>query len=694
LSARKAEAATTLTAISGAHFGDLPDGLGGKGSLQRRLHENLIASLIAAGSAAVLFCSVYRLCTGGIQADWLMAPAGAVLATFAWKVHLGNAQSSRSHIELLTKLHLATIESLTTAIDARDPLARGHINRVRALAEGLARNVGYPKDQMEGLKTAALLHDIGKLAVPEHILSKPAKLSSAEFSKIMIHPVVAADILSNIKFPYEVVPIVKHHHEKFDGTGYPSGLSDEEIPFGARILTVVDCYEALTTSRPYRKAYSREQAVEMMRQESGRTFDPSILDKFIEVIDSLEFNLAALNARPLTAIGVESPSPGCFVDRSLGLELRARTERALLDIAAAQREVLSLYEISQTLGSTLKLSEVLPIVAAKLESVANFTTLAIYLTDGNRLRAAYVIGKNADALKGYEVAMGEGGAGWVGEHRRVLIGESPLADLEQRLGARATAYRSTAIFPLLHETTLVGALALYCEEGCGYSADEVRVLETISRHTAAAVHNALTFERTQESALTDNLTSLPNSRYMYSFFDQEKSRAERHGYPLVLMMMDLDGFKRVNDTYGHHVGDEILRQIACVVRGQLRSGDTLVRYAGDEFVAVLHRATPEILVEMKARVQSAVEQFAHEVRPGRVARIGISIGFATYGQDGEVIDELMEVADQRMYDDKIARKRKTSAARASAGPALAVGFQISNPRLEGPSNPGSRTFEN
>ena len=654
-----------------------------------RPKEGVITRLIAAGGAAVLICSVYRLYTGGVQADWLLALAGAVLATVAWKVHLGNAHSSRSHIELLTKLHLATIESLTMAIDAKDPLARGHIERVRRLAEGLGRSVGYPEDQMEGLKTAALLHDIGKLAVPEHILSKPAKLSSAEFSKIMIHPVVAADILSNVEFPYEVVPIVKHHHEKFDGSGYPSGLRGAQIPFGARILTVVDCYEALTTSRPSRQPYSREQALDLMRAESSHTFDPSILSKFIEVIESLEFNLGALDARPVSLPGIELLSTDCFLDRSLCVEPRTRTERALLDIAAAQREVLSLYEISQTLGSTLKLSEVLPIVAAKLENVANFTTLAIYLADGNRLRAAYVIGKNAELLKGYEVGMGEGGGvGWVGEHRQVLIGGSPLADLERPLGAAAAGYRSTALFPLLHEETLVGALAFYCEEGCGYSADEVRMLETISSHAAVAAHNALTFERTQESALTDNLTGLPNSRYMYSFFDQEKSRAERHRYPLVLMMMDLDGFKKVNDTYGHHVGDQILRQIARVVRGQVRSGDTLVRYAGDEFVAVLHRATLEIVSEMKTRVQVAVDNFAYEVRPGRVARIGISIGFATYAQDGEAIDELMEVADQRMYEDKIARKRKVWVARAGAG------FQISNPSLEMPSNSGSRTLDN
>jgi len=311
----------------------------------------------------------------------------------------------------------------------------------------------------------------------------------------------------------------------------------------------------------------------------------------------------------------------------------------------------------------------LPIVAAKLENIANFTTLVIYLADGDRMQAACVTGKNAEMLKGLEIAVGEGGAGWVAEHRQVLIGGSPLADLQRSLGMAAAAYHSTAIFPLEHDDDLIGALALYCEEDRGYSADEVRLLETISRHTATAIHNALAFERTQESALTDNLTGLPNSRYMYSFFDQERSRSERHGYPLVLMMMDLDGFKKINDTYGHHVGDEILRKVAQVSRGQVRSGDTLIRYAGDEFVAVLHRVTPDLVQEMKARLQAAVDSFDYEVRPGRIARVGISIGHATYGQDGTAIDELMEVADQRMYQDKIARRRNAPPLRVVSLPA-------------------------
>lgn len=578
-----------------------------------------------------------------------------LLTYLAYKTYLGKVEATNRHIEKMARLHLATIEALTTAIDARDPLNRGHVQRVRRLAEGLARALDYPEDQMEGLKAAALLHDIGKLAVPEYILSKPGKLTPAEYAKVMIHPVVAANILGNIEFPYQVVPLIKHHHERFDGTGYPDGLRGEAIPLGARIIAVVDCYEALTTNRPYRQRYSREQAVELMRRESGYMFDPRALEKFLEIIDSLEDRLPASGSLDVHLSNVE-PMLDNPIERGFDLAAETGTEKALRDISAAQREAISLYEISQTLSSALKLSEVLSIVGARLESVANFTTLVIYLAEEERLRAAYSIGQNADELKGLEIGFGESGAGWVARNRQSLIGGSPLADLKEPLGYAAAAYRSTAIFPLLKEDKLIGALALYSEEDRQYSADEMRLLETISSHAAAALHNALVFERTKESALTDNLTGLPNARYLYSFFEQERSRAERHGYPLALMMMDLDGLKNVNDSYGHAAGDEVLRRVAQIARAQLRTGDTLIRYAGDEFAAILHRATPEVVVELKTRVQSAVDSLEHEVRADRLARVGISIGYAVYGADGHTIDELMEVADQRMYEDKIRRR--------------------------------------
>jgi diguanylate cyclase (GGDEF)-like protein/putative nucleotidyltransferase with HDIG domain len=631
-----------------------------------RLQSTFLTAAAAAGSAALVY-AVYRLLHNPVPVEASIPVL--LLAYVTYRKYFAKVEASTNHIEELSRLYLATIESLTMAIDAKDQMAQGHIRRVRGMAEGLARAVGYPEEQMEGLKAAALLHDIGKLAIPEHILNKPAKLSPAEFSKIMIHPVVGADILSNVEFPYEVVPIVKHHHERFDGTGYPDELRGEQIPLGARILAIVDCYDALTHKRPHRPRFTQVQALEMMRMESGRAFDPVLLEKFLDIVReldeaSLDEPYEVTHSEPAPRFGLERSITGNLVHPGLGQ--RSPAEKAMRDITSAQREVLSLYEISQTLGSTLRLSEVLAIIAAKLEKVTEFTTLVIYLLDDDVLRAAHVDGRGIELIKGMKIKMGEGETGWAAETRQVLICGTPVGDLSEPFGRHVEAYRSAAIFPLQRQDTLVGALALYSEEERGYSTDDVRLLETISRHAADAVFNALAFERTHESALTDTLTGLPNSRFMYGFFEQERSRADRLGYSLILMMMDLDGFKKINDTYGHHVGDDILRRTAQTVRRRLRLGDTLVRYAGDEFVAVLHDATEEVVQELKERLQEAVDNCAHEVRFGRVARVGISIGYATYQEDGYAIDELMEIADQRMYQDKIARKRNGAASRVVA----------------------------
>ncbi len=580
----------------------------------------------------------------------------ALLGAAAYHLVYEKFRQTRARIAALTQLRFATIESLSSAIDARDPLTSGHIQRVRQLVEGLARAVAYPQDQLQGLIEAALLHDIGKLAVPEHILSKPGRLSISEYAKVKIHPAIGADILSAIEFPYELVPIVKHHHERFDGKGYPIGLKGEEIPLGARILSIVDCYEALTTDRPYRPRYGREQALEIMRIEAGRAFDPTLLKKFFEIVNTIDLPAPLSPARP--APPVNAGLQGLQVADHQPLSYRqTRTEKALRDIAAAQQEIYSLYEISQTLGSTLKLAEILPIIAAKLENITDFTTLVISLTDDERLRAACCKGRHAEALKEAEFKRGEGAIGWVVKHRQTLVGGHPQTELEPLIGQpQAALYHSMAILPLLRGPCLIGVLALYSEADHGYSADEVRLLEIVAHHAAIALDNALAFERTRESALTDNLTGLPNSRYLYSLFDQERSRAERHGYSLALLMMDLDDFKKVNDTYGHATGDAVLRHIVQLARVQLRSGDVLVRYAGDEFVILLHRASPETAWELKDRLQSAIDGFVYDVRPGRQARVGVSIGYASYGPDGYSINELMEVADQRMYEDKIARK--------------------------------------
>ncbi|HKP59355.1 MAG TPA: HD-GYP domain-containing protein, partial [Polyangiales bacterium] len=158
----------------------------------------------------------------------------------------------------------------------------GHIRRVQVYTIELAKLLGVKDErQLKAIEAAALLHDMGKLAIPEHILNKPGKLTAAEFEKMKRHAPIGAEILSSIEFPYPVVPIVRHHHENWDGTGYPDRLKGEEIPLGARLLSVVDCFDALTSDRPYRRRMTDEQALAILKDRRGVMYDPAVVDAFV-----------------------------------------------------------------------------------------------------------------------------------------------------------------------------------------------------------------------------------------------------------------------------------------------------------------------------------------------------------------------------------------------------------------------------
>src|SRR6185312_15187629 len=222
---------------------------------------------VAAGSLTI---------PGLLSVWWVLRLALAPLyVTYhGYKVYLGRIEDEQRHVREMADLHLATIEALALAIDAKDQTSQSHIRRVQLYAAALARALGMTENEIQGVKTAALLHDIGKLAVPEHILSKPGPLTQEEFQKIRIHPQVGAEIISGVPFPYPVAPLIMSHHERWDGKGYPAGSKGEDIPLGARILSVVDYFDALMSERPYHKAMSLDAAVGLLRQEAGKALDP------------------------------------------------------------------------------------------------------------------------------------------------------------------------------------------------------------------------------------------------------------------------------------------------------------------------------------------------------------------------------------------------------------------------------------
>ena len=258
--------------------------LSSRQSTLRVWNENFLWSapsyFFGAGSAAVAASVIDN---GGYwMALLLAAPPYLIYRTY--KVYLGRIQDQQRHVQQVSDLHLATIEALALAIDAKDQTAQSHIRRVQVYAAGLAQALGMSSNEIQGVKTAALLHDIGKLAVPEHILSKPGPLTQEEFQKIRIHPQIGAEIISGVPFPYPVAPLILSHHERWDGKGYPAGLKGEDIPLGARILSVVDYFDALMSERPYHKAMSFEAAMGLLHQESGKALDPRVVQTFVNAV--------------------------------------------------------------------------------------------------------------------------------------------------------------------------------------------------------------------------------------------------------------------------------------------------------------------------------------------------------------------------------------------------------------------------
>ena len=179
-----------------------------------------------------------------------------------------------------------TFESMADMLHARDPYTFEHSDEVADLAEEIARQLGLHEDEIEQVRSGALIHDVGKIGIPDSILKKPGKLTDDEWVVMKTHPDIGADLIKDLEMYAGVVDLVRHEHEHWDGNGYPKGLQGEEIPLGARIIAVADAYNALITDRPYREAYPHERAVEIIKSESGTHFDPKVVDVFLSVMDA------------------------------------------------------------------------------------------------------------------------------------------------------------------------------------------------------------------------------------------------------------------------------------------------------------------------------------------------------------------------------------------------------------------------
>ncbi len=579
----------------------------------------------------------------------------------SYRLYLGRLEAEKDrvevekrHVEEIASLNMRTIEALALAIEAKDHTTHQHLQRVRVYALEIAKELGLSESETEALRAAALLHDIGKLAVPEHIINKPGRLTQAEFEKMKVHPMVGAEILERVAFPYPVAPIVRSHHERWDGTGYPEGLKGEEIPIGARILAVVDCLDALASDRQYRPAMALGAAMAKVSEEAGSWFDP----KVVEILERRYIELEHM-AQSVELTGMPlGLSPEVHVERGLepaaGFEKWAevanpQTETDFLtSIASARQEAQTMFELSQDLGNSLSLSETLSVLSMRLRRMIPYDSIVVFVNRNGWLLPELVSGENFRLLSSMKIRVGEGLCGWVAENCKPIVNGNPQVEAGYVVDPeKYTTLRSALAVPLEGLNGVVGVLAMYHAGLDAFTADHLRILLAVVSKVALSIENALKYQQAESSATTDYLTGLPNARSLFVHLAQEVARCRRMKNSLAVMVCDIDGFKQINDSFGHLEGDKLLREFSARLKEACRGYDYVARMGGDEFVVTAPGLSPQAAVEKANRLNEAAIEASRQICGRNI--ITLSVGTAVCPEDGFDVERLLAEADRRMY---------------------------------------------
>jgi diguanylate cyclase (GGDEF)-like protein/putative nucleotidyltransferase with HDIG domain len=609
--------------------------------------------LVGAGIAGAI---VWFNETFNWETSLLLVPA-VYLIYRSYRLYLSKLEDEKRHVEEMADLHLRTIEALALAIEAKDHTTHEHLQRVRIYAIEVAKELGLSGAELEALNAASILHDIGKLAVPEHIISKPGRLTPEEFEKMKIHTLVGAEILERVRFPYPVVPIVRAHHEKWDGSGYPMGLKGAEIPIGARILSAVDYLDALASDRQYRRALPLRDVMQKLATESGKSFDPKIVEILQRRYEQLERTAQAKSAEdanaPLsTAIKIERGlEPAAGFESAKAPDYAGREATFLSSIAAARQEVQALFELSQDLGASLSLGETLSVFSVKLKPMVPYDAIAIYIKREEELVPEYVNGDNYRLFSSLRIPVGQGLSGWVAQNRKPIVNGNPSVEPGYLNDpSKFSTLRSALAVPLEGVAGVIGVLALYRGERDAFTSDHLRILLAVSSKMALAIENALKYQQAENSATTDYLTGLPNARSLFLQLDRELARCKRDKSSLTVMVSDMDGFKQINDRFGHLEGNRVLRLFAQALKDSCREYDYVARMGGDEFVVVAPGLPSDAAGKRAAQLQALAKQAGAEVCGEEI--LSLSVGRAVYPADGEDAEKLLAEADRRMYLEK------------------------------------------
>ncbi len=551
----------------------------------------------------------------------------------------------------MAALHLRAVEGLAMAVEAKDSMnTRGHLRRVQVYALGLGKDLGLSEGELQALHAAALLHDIGKLAVPEHILTKPGKLSPEEFARMKVHPLVGAEIVEQVQFPYPVAPIVCAHHEKWDGSGYPFGLKGEEIPLAARILGAVDCLDALTSDREYRRALPLEDGMRQVASEAGRSFDPRVveaLERRYRELDLVARTNPDQRAALSTGVAVEKgKSPGAGLDLSAisGLQAGARPLDFQDAIATAGREEKMRLEMAQGIGSSLNLDETIQGVQQALRPLIPFAAIAFFVRKGDTLTVQHAAGENSEMLVSLQIPVGEGLVGWVAENGRPVANGNPTVD-PGFVCHGDKALNSCLAMPLGPSGSL-GVLALYRNNKDAFTRDDFRILIDAAPIIGVAVDNALKFREMERRSNIDGLTGLPNSDLMTQFLEAELTRARRQKQTLCVTLCRVSGLQLLKHKLGANAADQLFRSVAARMKESCRAYDLVARVGQDQFALVLPGMSSHDLPVKTARLDAIIASSSELV--GGAGMVHFVFGKASYPDDADGAKPLLAIAERRM----------------------------------------------
>lgn len=583
----------------------------------------LSLNYVGGGSVAALIVLQYAK---GID----LAVLGIVVPLLAifyltFRTTLGRLEDANVHLRELNHLYLSTIETLAMAVDAKDQVTHGHIRRVQRYAVGLATALGVtdPK-QIQAIQAAALLHDMGKLAIPEYILNKPGRLTESEFEKMKLHAGIGAEILSAIEFPYPVVPIVRHHHENWDGRGYPDGLRGIEIPIGARVLAVVDCFDALTSDRPYRPSLSNAEALQIVMARRGSMYDPLIVDTFVAELPKLSESLVDIEVQSETLKKIASlNNPVEHPSRAASTQI---DEPQLGDAA-------SLLALLKSAPGTFDLEDLALVVLGRLEHLMKVDTLAIYLVGptGTTLVAAGAAGDMPEGFLGTSIDFGSRISGWVAANRTPVRNSDPELDLGPP--ARELGLSSSLVCPIVADEQLRGVLALYSTEHDIFTSEHQRLAELLSSYIGRFCADRGRASLVDSSSLTTAGRRTPDRRLLQEMFGSVGTGIAEW-LPITVITVKIFRSSTLSSK-----GDTILD----AVRSSVRLGDCVFRLGDSEFVVVMLRSSEDAAASVFHRVTTQLRKKTAE------SAAAFESGVGTSRNASESIEDLIERVQRQAH---------------------------------------------